>query len=127
MLSSTAIFVDCNYLHKDIYEILYNSSIVLRERNYGLFLLVRQRLNEALVFIRDDLNLCDYVPEIDIVFKNQMSLYSKPFEEANLVLRGLEGDLQEALSKNLDGSMQETQFRMIMPTLMNLESQDSMT
>jgi len=41
MLAPKAIFIDCNYLHKDLYQVLYGSALVLREHNYGLFLLVR--------------------------------------------------------------------------------------
>ena len=70
MLAPNSIFTDCNYLHKDIYQVLYDSALILRKRNFGLYLLVRKRLNEVLVYIRDDFNACEAVPEIDIVFKN---------------------------------------------------------
>ena len=50
---------------------MYNTALVLRKHNYGLFLMVRKRLNEALIYFRDDLNMCEYVPEVDIVIKNQ--------------------------------------------------------
>lgn len=36
----------------------------------------RKQLNEFLVGIRDKLNACDFVPEIDVVLKDQYTLYS---------------------------------------------------
>ena len=75
ILSHNAVFVDCGYLNKDFYEIIYNLAIVLQQHNYGLFVLLRPRLNQLLVYMRDELKICDFVPEIDIVFKNQMELY----------------------------------------------------
>lgn len=127
MLASNAIFVDCHYINKDLYDILFKGALVLREHNYGLFLLARQRLNEMLVYMRDDLDMCDYVPEIDIVFKDQYAIYSQPFEDANAELRDLEGSLQLALKTGLDGRRHETQFTMMMPTLKNLQGQTAMT
>ena len=37
--------------------------------------------------------MCDNVPEIDIVLKNQFEIYSQPFEKANADLREIEGNL----------------------------------
>jgi len=70
ILAQNAIFMDCGYLHKDLYEIVYELALVLMKHNYGLFVLVRERLNQTLVYIRDELDACGYVPEIDIVFKD---------------------------------------------------------
>ena len=72
ILSSNAIFVDCKYLNKDFYEIVFNLALLLRQHNYGLFVLARQQLNQFLVFLRDDLRVCENVPEIDLVIREQM-------------------------------------------------------
>ena len=66
ILSSNAIFIDCQYLNKDFYSIVYDSALTLQKHNFGLFVLARNRLNELLVFLRDDLRVCENVPEIDI-------------------------------------------------------------
>ena len=83
ILTQNAIFVDCHYLNKDLYQVVYDLALVLQKHNYGLFVVARKNLNSMLVFIRDSLNVCEYVPEIDIVVKNQMDIYSQPFEQAN--------------------------------------------
>ena len=75
ILSHNAIFLDCSYLNKDFYQIIYDFSMVLKKHNYGIFVLVRQQLNQLLVSMRDEMNLCDFVPEIDIVLKDQMGIY----------------------------------------------------
>ena len=49
MLANNAIFIDCNYVNKDLYDIIYRFSLVLREHNYGLFVLARKKLNQILV------------------------------------------------------------------------------
>ena len=41
MLSHNAVFIDCGFLHKDIYETVYDLSLVLKEHNYGIFVLAR--------------------------------------------------------------------------------------
>lgn len=45
LLSHNAIFIDCAYLHKDLYSMVYDLALILKEHNYGLFVLARQRLN----------------------------------------------------------------------------------
>ena len=75
ILSHNALVIDCSYLHKDLYEMIFDMSVVLQEHNYGLFVLARSRLNQILVSVRDDLRVCEYVPELDIVIKNQMQVY----------------------------------------------------
>ena len=75
VMSHNAIFVDCTYLNKDFYQIIYDLALVLKNHNYGIFVLARQQLNHLLVSMRDEMNLCDSVPEIDIVLKDQMGIY----------------------------------------------------
>jgi hypothetical protein len=58
MLSHNAVFIDCGFLHKDIYDMVYDLALVLKEHNYGLFVLTRQNLNELLVYIRDEMRAC---------------------------------------------------------------------
>ena len=70
ILSSNAMFIDCQYLHKDLYQIVYDLAVVLQKHNFGLFVMARSRLNQMLVFLRDELRVCEYVPEIDIVLKD---------------------------------------------------------
>lgn len=41
MLSHNAVFIDCGFLHKDIYDMVYDLSLVLKEHNYGIFVLAR--------------------------------------------------------------------------------------
>lgn len=45
LLAHNAIFIDCAYLHKDLYSMVYDLALILKEHNYGLFVLARQRLN----------------------------------------------------------------------------------
>ena len=75
VMSHNAIFVDCTYLNKDFYQILNHFTMVLKRHNYGIFVLARPRLNRLLVSMRDEINICDIVPEIDIVLKDQMGIY----------------------------------------------------
>ena len=49
---------------------VFNLANLLREGNYGLFILARVRLNQILVYLRDELEVCEYVPEIDIKLRN---------------------------------------------------------
>ena len=70
ILSDNAIFIDCQYLHKDLYSMVFDLANLLREGNYGLFILARVRLNQILVYLRDELEVCEYVPEIDIKLRN---------------------------------------------------------
>lgn len=72
ILSHNAIFIDCHYLNKDIYKMIFDVAIALKNHQYGLFIVARPRLNEILVYTRDSLNVCNVVPEVDIVMKNQM-------------------------------------------------------
>ena len=70
IIAHNAFFIDCSYMHNDFYQIIYDLALIIKEENYGLFVLARHRLNKALVFVRDSLNACDYVPEIDLVVKD---------------------------------------------------------
>ena len=124
ILSHNAIFIDCGYLNKDIYSIVYDLALILKEHNYGLFVLARKRLNELLVGIRDDMSACEYVPEIDIILKNQMEIYMKPFDESSAELTMIQNQLDIILSKNLDGSPNETIFNKDLPTLVYVEQND---
>ena len=54
---------------------LFRVAQLIKESDYGLFLIVRPFLNKVMVQVRDDLNLCDAVPEIDIKLKNPIDLY----------------------------------------------------
>lgn len=45
-------------------------SLILKEHYYGVYMLVRKRLSQALAYIRDDLEVCNIVPEIDIILKD---------------------------------------------------------
>ena len=121
VVAHNAVFIDCHYLHKDIYQMIFDLAIVLKDRNYGLFVLARQRLNELLVYVRDDLNVCEFVPEVDIVVKDQMSVYSKGFVAANAELRELQDSLRSALRTNIDGSGNPSEFSMTLPTLAYIE------
>lgn len=84
--------------------------MVMREQNYGLFVLARNRLNQMLVYIRDDLEVCNQVPEIDIVLKDQMAFYTKPYGETNDAMTEIKKELKIALETNLDGTPNETIF-----------------
>ena len=41
MFADTSTIVDCHYIHEDLYEILLNLALLLRENDYGLFLIFR--------------------------------------------------------------------------------------
>ena len=46
-----------------------------------------------LVYIRDDLNTCEHVPEIDIVIKDQVPTYMQPYDDAKADLLGIQGHI----------------------------------
>ena len=75
LIAHNAVFIDCAYMHKDLYSIVFDLSMLLKEQNYGLFVIARKRLNQILVYARDELNVCEYVPEVDIVVKDQVAVY----------------------------------------------------
>lgn len=112
ILAHNALFIDCHYLNKDFYSIVFDLALVLKQHNYGLFVLARSRLNQILVFLRDTLQVCEFVPEVDIVLKDQMQLYMKPFEQTRRELREIQGHLKTLLSTNLDGSVNSSRFSM---------------
>lgn len=119
IIAHNAIFIDCAYLHKDLYSILFDLSQLLKEQNYGLFVIARKRLNQMLVYARDDLNVCNYVPEVDIVVKDQVSVYSLPYEEAETLLKELQFKLYNVL-----GVHNTNQFTMNLPTLNYLKQNE---
>ena len=103
ILAENSVFVDCTYLNKDIYDIIFNLALTLKEHNYGLFVVARQRLNQLLVVVRDKLNLCEFVPEVDIVLKDQLDIYSQSHEKAEAYLHSIESDLRLILKTDAKG------------------------
>lgn len=87
-----------------------------------MFALTRTQLNELLVYIRDELNICDVVPEIDIVLKDQLAVYSQPHKEQELYMLDVTKQIEDLMRTNLDGSPSDVEFSMQMPTLSYMES-----
>jgi len=56
-----------------------------------------------------------------------MDIYSQPYEQANAEMRDIESQIKKALSKDLDGNHVETQFRVMMPTLENMQKNEYMS
>ena len=69
-----------------------------------------------LVYARDDLNVCNIVPEVDVVVKDQVGVYSLPYKEAETFLKDLKFKLYRAL-----GVQNINQFTMNLPTLKYLK------
>ena len=70
LISKNTIFVDCKYLNKDLYDIIYELAMILEDKNLILYSALRPRLNQILIYIRDRLSVCDYAPEINVLLKN---------------------------------------------------------
>ena len=54
----------------DFYQMVFDLAMIIKNNDYGLYIIMRPRLNEVLVNLRDNLNVCDAVPEVDIKFKD---------------------------------------------------------
>ena len=56
--------------------------------------------------------MCNYVPEVDIAVKDQVSVYSLPYDEAETLLKALKLKLYSVLDVH-----NTNQFTMNLPTL----------
>lgn len=74
------------------------------------------------MYIRDELDICDVVPEIDIVLKDQLAVYSQPHKEQELYMLDVTKQIEDLMRTNLDGSPSDVEFSMQMPTLSYMES-----
>ena len=45
ILANNAIFVDCSYLNKDLYNIITKLKNVLKDHNMAIFLVMRKKIN----------------------------------------------------------------------------------
>lgn len=87
----------------DFYQMVFDMAMIIKNNDYGLYIIMRPRFNEVLVDLRDNLNVCDAVPEVDIKFKDQVELYILS-ENAGEKVEGIKGRLLSVMSENLDGS-----------------------
>lgn len=69
-LAQNSLFIDCHYMNKDMYQFVYSVSLQIKRRNYPLFLSLRTRLNKLLVFIRDEVNMCEYAMTLEAVLSD---------------------------------------------------------
>ena len=82
---------------------VFDLAMIIKNNDYGLYIIMRPRFNQVLVNLRDNLNVCDAVPEVDIKFKDQVELYILS-ESPGEKVEGIKGRLLSVMSENLDGS-----------------------
>ena len=74
-IAKNTIFIDCGWLHKDLYDIVYELAMILERRNIVLYAALVPRLNEILIYLRDRFSVCDYAPEINVMLANATEFY----------------------------------------------------
>ena len=74
-VAKNTIFVDCGFLHNDLYDMVFQLAMILEERNIVLYTALVPRLNEILIYLRDRFSVCDYAPEINVLLSNQTDFY----------------------------------------------------
>ena len=74
-LADANIFIDCGKMNMDVYKIVFDFSMILQEHYFSLFLTLRHSLNVLLVQIRDNLDICNYAPELNLIIKNKYETY----------------------------------------------------
>ena len=45
LISKNSIFIDCKYLHKDMYDIIFELAMILQDKHVLLYAALRPRLN----------------------------------------------------------------------------------
>ena len=75
VLSHNAIFVECSHVQKDIIEVMEGLAMLMKEFNLVFYAIIEQRLNSFVDLMEERRFACNYVPEIDIVLKDQMGIY----------------------------------------------------
>ena len=122
ILSHTAIFIDCRYLHFDLSEMINDLSQLLKEANKVMYLLIEKRKDAFLQTLSTDNFACCHVPEVDVVLKDQMDLYMLTSEEILMKTDKIKSDLAHTLKSNLDGSPNKNGYKMLMPTAAYMET-----
>ena len=67
---------------------------------------------------------CDSVPEIDVIFKDQLGVYLQSNEVVNSKTSSLQGQVNLALRHNTDGTICSTNFDAMMPTALYIEQNE---
>ena len=104
VIAKNSIIIDCKFLHKDLYDIIYTLAIMLQDKHIVLYSALRPRLNQILVYIRDRLSVCDYAPEINAILVDQPSYYTD-LDGSLPTIPELANNLIENLKTNEDGSL----------------------
>ena len=122
--AKNTIFVDCGWLHKDLYDIVYELAMILEQRNIVLYAALVPRLNQILVYLRDRFSVCDYAPEINVLLTNSTDFYLAKDEDLQGKTQRKAAELLEALSTNLDGSKSEKEVKLTAPIFASMSSRD---
>ena len=97
--------------------------MILEERHLLLYSALRPRLNQILVYIRDELSVCDYAPEINVLLKDQSAYYIR--EDDSLPTIPQMGDhLMNAMKKNTDGTLNKKGIKLRAPVYSDIHKRE---
>lgn len=85
-----------------------------------MYVVIEPRLNKFLAELSQNEIFCKNVPEIDVIFKDQLDIYLSPADNIKSKTSSLESQVSLALRKNTDGSFSYDSFKTLMPTAMYL-------
>ena len=127
LISKNTIFVDCKYLHKDLYDIVYELAMILEDKNIVLYAALRPRLNQILIYIRDRLSVCDYAPEVNVLLKNSTDYYLADHyttHSAPATIPEMADKLLNSFKKNIDGSTNTNEINLQAPIYTDMHSRE---
>ena len=125
LISKNTIFIDCRYLHKDLYDIVFKLCKILEEKNILLFAALRPRLNQILIYIRDRLSVCDYAPEASVILNDQAEYYVQG-QASTPSIPTMANKLLDAFKTNLDGTLNQNEVILKAPVYTELTSNTMM-
>ena len=122
-IAQNSVLIDCKWLYKDLYDIIYELAMILEEKHLVLYMSLRPRLNQILVYIRDELSVCDYAPEINALLKEQPAYYLG--EDKSLAsIPELADKLLESFKRNPDGSINDKEVRVSAPIYTDMKNRE---
>ena len=92
-------------------------SLVVKGMNKVVYSLIQKSLNDFITKISKEKFACNYVPEVDIILKDQMKLYLSSNDEILTQTGNIQSKILKSLKYNNDGTTNPTQYKMTMPSV----------
>ena len=121
IFAQTSAFADCANTGRDLHQILTKLLTFVREYSELAYILIADRVESTATWIEKERIVCEVVPEIDIMLKDQFATYNQNSPDAiTAELKKVEDSIRKALKSH--ESPIDTEFTLVSPVRQYIEA-----